>query len=130
MGAGAYAELVVENIKAAMIPQGGAGCGAGVEKGRSGGLGDDGTDEAGLRGAQPLYLHEEDGLIFAPVKFGDVPGPLVESILPFQLEDYDGPRRNPLRKIRMFHNVTIKLEPEDGIQPFKFRHGQSPRRNR
>jgi hypothetical protein len=42
------------------------------------------------------------------------------------LENYDGPRRNLLREIRMFHNVTIKLEPEDGIQPFKFRHGQSP----
>jgi hypothetical protein len=30
----------------------------------------------------------------------------------------------------MFQNVTIKLVPENGIQPLKFRHGQSPRRNR
>ena len=78
---------------------------------KSGGSGDDGTDETGLGGTQPLYLHEEDGLIFAPVKPGDFPGPLVERILPFQLEDYSGPQRNLLRENRMFHDVTIKLDP-------------------
>jgi hypothetical protein len=46
------------------------------------------------------------------------------------LKDYGGAQRNLLREIRMFHNVTIKLVPENGIQSFKFRHGQSPRRNR
>ncbi len=89
-------------------------------------IGDNRTDETGLGGAQPLYLHEEDGLIFATVKLGDVPCPFVEGTLPFQLEDYDGPQRDLLRKIRMFHNVPIKLNPENGIQSLKFRHGQSP----
>lgn len=86
--------------------------------------------QGGGAGAKPLYLHEKDGLIFTAVKLGDVPGPLVEVILSFHLEDNDGPQWDPLREIRMFHNVTIKLVPENGIQPFKFRHGQSPRRNR
>ena len=99
--------------------------------GNSGGLGDDGTDEAGLGGTQPLDPHVKERpvfvLVFRTVPFGDVPGPLVEVILSFHLEDYSGPQRNPLREIRMFHDVTIKLEPEDGIHPFKFRHGQSPR---
>ena len=45
------------------------------------------------------------------MKLGDFPGPLVECILPFQLENYSGPQRNPFRKIRMFHDVTIKLDP-------------------
>ncbi len=75
-------------------------------------------------------MHEEDGFIFVPVKFGDFPGPPVESILPLQLEDYSGPQRNLFREIRMFHDVTIKLVPENGIQSLKFRHGQSPRWNR
>jgi len=107
---------------------------AGYRRPRSGGLGDDGTDETGLGGTQPLDPHIKDRpvfvLVFRTVPLRDATGPLVESILPFHLKDYGGAQRNLLREIRMFHNVTIKLVPENGIQSFKFRHGQSPRRNR